>query len=102
LKYFDDITKGHLISAQYYRFLIFDGYEFHIHINFIEYCISHWIVAYCLPSHTTYLLQPLNVGEVHRLTRFGNVAINKGNFLRLCQSMNSSIHKEQYSRSMEG
>ena len=60
----------------------------------MEYCISHRIIAYCLLYHTTHLLQPLDVGlfsplqkaygqEIDRLTRFGNVAINKGNFLPL-------------------
>jgi len=94
LKHFDNITKGRLTSQQQYRFLIIDGCEIHIHIEFVEYCISHRIIAYCLPSHTTHLLQPLDVGlfsplqkaygqEVDRLTRFGNVAINKGNFLPL-------------------
>jgi len=94
LKHFDNITKGRLISAQQYRFLMLDDYEIHIYIDFIEYCISHRVVVYCLPSHATHLLQPFDVGifsplqnaygkEVDRLTRFGNVAINKGNFLPL-------------------
>jgi len=90
LEHFDNITKGWLVSTQKYRFHILDGCGIHIHIDFIEYCISHRIIVYCLPSHTTHLLQPLNVlfsplqisygKEVDRLTRFGNVAINKGNF----------------------
>jgi len=94
LKHFDNITKGRLVSPEQYRFLILDGCEIHIHIDFVEYCISHRIVAYCLPSHTTHLLQPLDIAifsplqkaygkEVDRLTRFGNVVINKGNFLPL-------------------
>ena len=86
--HFDNITKGRLGSTQQYRFLILDGCEIYINIDFIEYCISHRIIAYCLPSHTTHLFQPLDVGlfsplqkaygkEVDRLTRLGNVAINK-------------------------
>ena len=94
LEHFDNITKGRLVSTQQYRFLILDACEIHIHIDFIEYCISHCIIAYCLPSHTTHLLQPLDIGlfsplqksygkEVDCLIRFGNVAINKANFLPL-------------------
>jgi len=92
LKHFHNITKGRLVSPQQYHFLILDGCEIHIHIAFIEYCISHCIIAYCLPSYTTHLLQLLDIGlfsllqkaygkEVDRVTRFGNVAINKENFL---------------------
>ena len=51
LEHLDGITKGRLVSTQQYQFLILDGCEIHIHIDFIEYCISHCIIAYCLPSH---------------------------------------------------
>jgi len=62
LKHFNNITKGRLTSQQQYRVLIINGFEIHIHIEFVEYCISHRIITYCLPSQTTHLLQPLDVG----------------------------------------
>ena len=109
------ITKGRLVSTQQYRFLILDGCEIHTHIDFIEYCVSHRIIAYCFPTHTTHLLQPLDVGlfsplqkaygrevPVDRLTRFGNVAINKGNFLPLLVKARTKTYTKErkYSRSL--
>jgi len=51
LEHFDNITKGRLVATQQYRFLILDGCEIHIHIDFIEYCISSY---YCLLSSFPY------------------------------------------------
>jgi len=114
LKHFDNITKRWLVSLQQYRFLILNGCEIHIYIAFIEYCISHRIIAYCLPSHTTHLLQPLDVGlfsplqkaygkEVDRLTHFGNVAINKGNFLPiLAKARTQAYTKDNILRAWRG
>ncbi|KAF8247323.1 DDE-domain-containing protein, partial [Wilcoxina mikolae CBS 423.85] len=42
--------------------LILDGYGSHITYEFVNYCESHDIILYCLPPHSTHLLQPLNVG----------------------------------------
>ena len=87
LKHFDACTpKGTN------RLLILDGHGSHVNIEFIEYCLSTQIILYCLSSHSTHLLQPLDVGlfsplqkyygqEVDKLTRFGNITIRKGNFL---------------------
>ena len=72
--------------------LIVDGYSSHISIEFIEFCLTVNIIAYYLPPHSTHLLQPLDVGlfsplqkaygkQVDHLIQFGNVMINKGNFL---------------------
>jgi len=94
LKPFDTITKARLTSSREYRLLILDGCEIHIHIEFIEYCLDYRIAYYCLPPHSTHLLQPLDVGlfsplqkyygkEVDMLVRYGSVAVNKGNFLPL-------------------
>lgn len=44
------------------RLLIVDGHGSHITYQFIEYCIKHNILLFCLPSHSTHLLQPLDVG----------------------------------------
>ena len=73
-------------------FYFTDGHGSHITIEFVEFCLSVNIVAYCLPAHSTHLLQPLDVGlfsplqkaygvQVDRLVRFGNVVVTKGNFL---------------------
>ena len=90
IKLFDIQTSGPAKGA--YRLLILDGHGSHVNIEFIEYCLSTQIIVYCLPSHSTHLLQPLDVGlfsplqkyygqQVDKLTRYGNITIRKGNFL---------------------
>ena len=45
-----------------WRMLIFDGHSSHLIDEFIYYCWQHSIVAFLLPSHSTHLLQPLDIG----------------------------------------
>ncbi|RPB04330.1 DDE-domain-containing protein, partial [Choiromyces venosus 120613-1] len=44
-----------------YRLLLLDGFGSHCTKQFIDYCDNHKIVVFCLPPHTSYLLQPLDV-----------------------------------------
>ena len=44
-----------------WRLLLFDGHGSHCISEFVEYCNTHKIIPFCLPLHTTHLLQPLNV-----------------------------------------
>jgi len=91
IKHFHEVTKSTVMGGEW-RLLIVDGHGSHITVEFVEFCLSVNIVAYCLPAHSTHLLQPLDVGlfsplqkaygiQVDRLVRFGNVAVTKGNFL---------------------
>ncbi len=41
--------------------LILDGYGSHYALNFINVCKRHKILPFCLPAHTTNLLQSLDV-----------------------------------------
>ena len=41
--------------------LIIDGHESHISLEFQDYCKENKIIALCMPSHSSHLLQPLNV-----------------------------------------
>jgi hypothetical protein len=41
--------------------LVLDGHESHISVKFDEYCKAHNIVAISLPSHSSHLIQPLDV-----------------------------------------
>jgi len=76
------------------RLLVFDGHGSHITYQFVSYCLSHNILLLCLPSHSTHLLQPLDVGlfspyqhyygiEVDNYVRSGKniVGIKKSVFL---------------------
>jgi hypothetical protein len=42
--------------------LIFDSYASHITLKANTFCEEKKIVLLCLPSHSTHLLQPLDVG----------------------------------------
>jgi len=42
--------------------LILDGYVSHINYKFLTFCEANHIVVFCLPPHSTHLLQPLDVG----------------------------------------
>ena len=70
LKHFDTITKQRLDIPEQYRLLILDGCEIHIQIEFVKYCLAARIVPYCLPPHSTHLLQPLDVGLFSPLQKY--------------------------------
>lgn len=53
-----------------WRMLIFDGFDSHICIELIEYCLDHRIIPFCLPAHTSHVLQPLDVGVFSPLKKY--------------------------------
>jgi len=61
---YDPYSKQRLIrnSKSEKRLLILDGHGSHISFDFIDFCEKNNIVVYCLPPHSTHLLQPLDVG----------------------------------------
>lgn len=44
-----------------YRLLLVDGHTSHLTKEVVEYCEQHKIILFILPSHSTHLLQPLDV-----------------------------------------
>ena len=78
-----------------YRMLIVDGHASHISTKAIKYCINNNVVLVCLPSHSTDLLQPLDVGvfsplatayklQLEKHTRLGvSYSIDKVDFIQL-------------------
>ena len=42
--------------------LVLDSHESHVNAEFEDYCKKNNIVTLCLPSHSSHLTQPLNVG----------------------------------------
>lgn len=49
-------------STNDFRLLLLDGHASHISTTTLQFCLEHKIVLLCLPSHSTHLLQPLDVG----------------------------------------
>ena len=60
IQHFEEHTRR--LRKGRYRLLIFDGFESHTDFPFIRWCELHDIIPYVLPSHSTHLLQPLDVG----------------------------------------
>ena len=58
-----------------YRLLIFDGYGSHTTKEFLEYCEFNNIIPLALPSHTTHLLQPLDVCVFQPLKHWHSEAV---------------------------
>ena len=49
--------------------LIVNDHESHIFMNFIKFCDQKKILILCLSSHSTHLLQPLNVNVFDPLSK---------------------------------
>lgn len=78
-------------AKEKYRLIIFDGHSSHVSHAFIQYCIENRIIAFCLPPHSTNILQPMDVGVfgpyknyyaqvVEREFRYGRFGVSKANF----------------------
>jgi hypothetical protein len=75
LEHFDRHTKGKVVGT--YRLLIIDGHGSHESVEFHKRCKEKKIIALCMPSHSSHLLQPLDVGCFAPLKRaYGRQAEN--------------------------
>lgn len=81
-----------LWSNTIYRLLIIDSFSSHLGFEFIKYCIQFDILICILPSHSTHLTQPLDIGifqplknahqkELQKSIREGNLAFNRLQFV---------------------
>ena len=88
---FDPITLRNCKEKDW-RLLMVDGHNSHFSTEFIQYCESHQIELFCIPPHTTHILQPLDVGlfsplqhhyskGIENHMRCSEETINKANFL---------------------
>ena len=59
-----------------YRLLIVDGHDSHVSMEFIMYAESKNIKLFCLPPHTTHLLQLLDVGLFSPLQKYYGHAVH--------------------------
>lgn len=59
LKHFDAHTRTRQVGV--YRLLILDGHESHLNQAFKDYCLENKILTLCMPSHSSHILQPLDV-----------------------------------------
>jgi hypothetical protein len=59
IRYFEKHTVGRKTGI--YRLLVLDGHESHHSAEFEIFCKAHNIVTLCMPSHSSHLLQSLDV-----------------------------------------
>ncbi|KAF2174336.1 DDE-domain-containing protein [Zopfia rhizophila CBS 207.26] len=75
LEHFDMHTKNRTVGVN--RLLILDGHKSHESLKFQLLCKKKNILTLCMPSHTSYLLQPLDVGCFAPLKRAYREEVNK-------------------------
>jgi len=51
------------------RLLILNGHVSYVNVKFCQFCVNHDIILFCLPTHSTHLLQLLDVGLFAPLQR---------------------------------
>lgn len=89
-----------------YCLLILDGHNSHATPEFDQYCTENHIITLCMPPHTLYLLQPLDVScfsplkraygyEVQELARQGILHIDKVDFLSIYINVRLQVFIEQ-------
>ena len=93
-------------TAGVYRLLILDGHGSHATPEFDQYCAENKIITLCMPSHTSHLLQPLDVScfsplkraygrEIEELARYGVYHIDKIDFLTAYKRIRPKIFTQQ-------
>jgi hypothetical protein len=103
LRHFDSQTASRRQSA--WRLLIFDSHVSHLSLEFITYCETANIIPFCLPSHSTHLLQPLDIivfqpmkpyhaRAVEDAVRNGDVEFSRSTFLAAFQSIRQQTFKK--------
>jgi DDE superfamily endonuclease len=60
IHHFEEFTSPRKLGV--YRLLVLDRHESHYSDEFEEYCKEHNIITLCMPPHSSYILQPLDVG----------------------------------------
>ncbi|XP_057310641.1 uncharacterized protein LOC130648605 [Hydractinia symbiolongicarpus] len=65
------------------RILIIDGHGSHINLNLIDAAMENQVILYCLPPHTTHVLQPLDVGLYGPLKTYFSRITDKIHIARL-------------------
>ncbi len=75
IKHFDHYSQRYQRGS--WRLLVMNGYGSHHTREFLSYCENHKIIPFDLPSHTTYLLQPLNVCVFQPLKHWHSKAVNE-------------------------
>lgn len=104
INHFDKRTKH--CTTDIYRLLILDGHSSYATPEFDTYCLENNIITECLPSHTSHILQLLDVvcfsplktaygHPVQNLARQAIFHVDKADFLMMYQQARTTIHSKQ-------
>jgi hypothetical protein len=75
-KVFIPATTSHTTSR--YQLLILDGHGSHLTPQFDQICTKNYIIPLCMPAHSLYLLQPLDISCFSPLKRaYGHLIEDK-------------------------
>jgi hypothetical protein len=102
--------ESRTIQKGVWRLLLFDGFESHLSMEFLDVLESNKVIPYRLIPHSTHLLQPLDVGcfqpykhwhseAVDAATRTGCTSFNKVEFLAAIDSIRRQTFKRTTIRS---
>lgn len=108
LAHFERFSAKRQVGA--HRLLLLDGFGSHCTKQFIDYCDRHKIIVFCLPPHSSHLLQPLDVvvfqpykhyhaEAVEVATRMGCGDFDKCEFLDKIHSIRQQTFKPSTIRS---
>ena len=90
--------------------LVLDSYESYINAEFDEYCKENGIISFCLPAHSSHLIQLLDVGvfsplkrvysiQISFLTRVGITYITKDDFFPVFRAAFEVVFTEKNAKS---
>ena len=88
----DLTTDSEVTPPKAYRMLIVDGHSSHITWPVVEYALDHQIILYCLPAHSTHLMQPLDVACFGPLARAYRSALQSF----IYENPNQSFGKQEF------
>ena len=102
LEHFDRRTRENIRNR--WRLLVMDGHSSHLSDHFKYYCWTHRIIPFLLPSHSTHLLQPLDVGvfsamkqhhqnELYASIRFGDASFDRVDFFDAWKKIHTATMK---------
>ena len=91
--HFEEYTK-HLIGT---RLLIIDGHGSHVNLETIDLARDLGIELFCLPPHTTQILQPLDVSLYGPLKTYFTKITDKIQIIKLGVTKNVTICKTEFS-----
>jgi hypothetical protein len=103
IQHFDKHTRHRTVGTK--RLLVLDGHGSHATPEFDQYCLENGIITVCMPSHSSHICQPLDVGcfgplkqaysnLVLELARLSIFHVNKEDFIRMYLEASTQIFKE--------